>query len=82
MENWFQSLLQSHNAIPICSIAMACIVIVTATIAKTWGRVRRAEMEALLKHKMLDQGMSAEDIKKVLESGSPDGCGTRVVINK
>ena len=80
MENWFESLLHSQNGIPICGIAMTCIVIVTVTIAKTWGRVRRAEMEALLKHKMLDQGMSAEDIKKVLESGSPDGCGTRVVI--
>jgi hypothetical protein len=59
---------------------MTGLIIVTATIAKTWGRVRRAEMDALLKHKMLDQGMSAEDIKKVLESGTPSSCGTRVVI--
>jgi hypothetical protein len=82
MENWFESLIHSQNGIGICGIAMSCIVIVTAIISKTWGRVRRAEMEALLKHKMLDQGMSAEDIKKVLESGSPNGCGTRVIINK
>jgi hypothetical protein len=80
MENWFVSLLHSQNGIAICGIAMACIVIVTATIAKTWGKVKRAEMDALLKHKMLEQGMSADDIKKVLESGSPSGCGTRVVI--
>ena len=82
MENWFESLIHSQNSIPICAFIMTAVIIVTATIAKTWGRVRRAEMDALLKHKMLDQGMSAEDIKKVLESGTPSGCGTRVIINK
>ncbi len=82
MDNWFQSLIHSQNSIPICAFVMTGIVIVTAVIAKTWGRIRRAEMEAMLKHKMLDQGMSAEDIKKVLESGTANGCGTRVIINK
>jgi hypothetical protein len=82
MENWFESLIRSQNSIPICAFIMTGIVIVVATISKTWGKVRRAEMEALLKHKMLDQGMSAEDIKKVLESGTANGCGTRVIINK
>jgi hypothetical protein len=41
-------------------------------IAGTWQKVRRAEIAAALKQEMLNRGMSAEDIRTVLEAGSKE----------
>jgi hypothetical protein len=35
-----------------------------------WHRIRKADIAAKLKHDMLDRGMSAEEIRVVLEAGS------------
>jgi hypothetical protein len=43
-------------------------------IGEFWRRIRKAEIEAKLKTDMLDRGMSAEEIKTVLEAGSKE-CG-------
>jgi hypothetical protein len=34
-----------------------------------WRKIRQAEIQAALKHDMLERGMSAEQIKLVLEAG-------------
>lgn len=36
-----------------------------------WYRMRRLEVTAALKQQMLERGMSADDICKVLEAGTP-----------
>ena len=41
----------------------------TAIIAAFWYRLRKAEIAASLKQDMLNRGMSAQDIKTVLEAG-------------
>lgn len=41
-------------------------------IAGTWQKVRRAEIAAALKQDMLNRGMSADDIRTVLEAGSKE----------
>src|SRR5262245_34552132 len=41
---------------------------VTIFLAIQWRKVRLAEMEAVLKQDMLNRGMSAEEIRTVLES--------------
>jgi hypothetical protein len=38
-------------------------------IAIQWRKIRQAEIQAALKHDMLERGMSAEQIKLVLEAG-------------
>jgi hypothetical protein len=43
---------------------------VTAIIAGSWQKVRRSEMAAALKQDMLNRGLSAEDIRTVLEADS------------
>ena len=42
----------------------------TAIIADSWQKTRRAEIAAALKQDMLNRGMSAEDIRTVLEADS------------
>ncbi|HZU39182.1 MAG TPA: hypothetical protein VFA18_24865, partial [Gemmataceae bacterium] len=42
--------------------------IVFGTVTSYLTAVRRAELEASLKHEMLQRGMSAEEIKTVIEA--------------
>jgi len=44
--------------------------IVFGTVSNHCRRVRQAELDAGLKHEMLERGMSAEEIKTVLEASS------------
>ena len=43
---------------------------VTGIIAGCWQEVRRADLLAALKQDMLNRGMSADDIRTVIEAGS------------
>jgi hypothetical protein len=49
--------------------APATLVPVTAIIAHFWHKAHRESLEASLKHDMLERGMSADDIVKVLQAG-------------
>jgi hypothetical protein len=40
------------------------------TLAHYWYKARKAELEASLKHEMLQRGMSADEICQVLEATS------------
>lgn len=42
---------------------------IVGTIATNWRRVRVAEQDAALKQNMIERGMSAEDIVRVLSAG-------------
>jgi hypothetical protein len=47
--------------------------IIFGTVTNAWQKVRRAEIEAALKHEMLQRGMSADEIRQVLEASSKGG---------
>ena len=68
MERVLQYLVNPFG-VAVVAIIFGCLAGICGSIAAAWQRVRRAEIEAMLKHRMLEQGMSADDIKKVLESG-------------
>ena len=44
---------------------------VVPTLIYYWHKTRKAEMDADLKMRMLEMGMSATDIEKVLNAESP-----------
>jgi hypothetical protein len=46
--------------------AAITLISVVPTIAHYWYKARQAEIDANLKHEMLQRGMSAEDIERVL----------------
>ncbi|MBX3441984.1 MAG: hypothetical protein KF774_06235 [Planctomyces sp.] len=65
-----QSFFQNDVAIFWVAIAaMAIIPGVCAMAAGAWSRSRQAELEASMKMRMVDMGMSAEDIERVLNAG-------------
>ena len=47
------------------------IMSVVPTLIYYWHKTRKAEMDADLKMRMLEMGMSATDIEKVLNAESP-----------
>ncbi len=46
--------------------ASVTLMAVLPTIAHYWYKVRQAEIDASLKHDMLQRGMSADEIERVL----------------
>ena len=49
------------------------IISVVPTLTYYWHKTRKAEMDADLKMRMLEMGMSATDIERVLKAESSDG---------
>ena len=56
--------------IGVIAVVGGLLCAITAIIAGAWTKVRRTEIAAALKHDMLNRGMSADDIRTVLETGS------------
>ena len=64
--------------IPVLALLIPILGVILGTITGCITSVRRAEIEAALKQDMLNRGMSAEEIKMVIEaSGSRKGRGCR-----
>jgi hypothetical protein len=72
-------LLQSNPWILIPGLALMIPIlgVVFGTTTKAWQRVRQAELDASLKHEMLQRGMSAEEIRTVLEASSDRRSGKK-----
>ena len=58
--------------------AFLTITTVVSSVGYYWHKVRKAELEASLKQEMIERGMSADEIKQVIqastERGSRAGC--------
>ena len=49
-------------------VALAALVAIVAIVATQWSKVRRAELDTALKHDMLQRGMGADEIERVLRA--------------
>ncbi len=56
--------------IPISAIVLGCLMGMVIATVKYWSDVRRTELETALKQQMLSRGMSAAEIKQVLEASA------------
>jgi hypothetical protein len=69
-----QELLTNPYFSVACLVALIPITgIVFGTVTHAWQRVRRAEIEAALKHEMIERGMSADEIRQILEASAKGG---------
>jgi hypothetical protein len=64
------SKFNAGELIALLSVSGGLLCAITAIIAGSWQKVRRAEITAALKQDMVNRGMSADDIRTVLEVGS------------
>jgi hypothetical protein len=68
MNEFMLELVKNGHIVPLGVVSLGILIGVVAIVATFWHKTRMAEMEASLKHKMLDQGMSAADIQMVLQA--------------
>jgi hypothetical protein len=70
--------MQEYLASPFLFVlGILVLTVAVPVITHHWFRVRRLEMETALKQDMLQRGMTAEEIKMVMEASSTSGgrCG-------
>lgn len=77
MDSNFLQFLRHTDAVPMLTIVLGVGV---PFVAHYWYKLRVKQWEMSLKHTMLERGMSAADIKAVLEASTPGdekkhGCG-------
>jgi hypothetical protein len=56
--------------IALVSVGGGLLIALVAVAGGMWSNVRKAEIEADLKHEMLNRGMSAEEIRTVIDAGT------------
>ena len=63
--------LNGGELIGLIAVVGAMLVAAIKVIAGSWQRTRCTEIEASLKHDMLERGMSADEIERVLKASGP-----------
>jgi len=72
--------LLTHPAIFFLSvIGLGALIAIVAIIAAHWSEVRRAEADAVLKQDMLQRGMTADEIERVLRASQAPAAPKTVV---
>lgn len=66
MHEWLMSL--GPVVIPVIAIAGGLLVGVVGIVANAWQKNRQVELECSLKQDMLNRGMSAEEIERVIKA--------------
>jgi cytochrome bd-type quinol oxidase subunit 1 len=56
--------------VPFVAITSGAVIAVTAIIVGNWSQVRRTQQETELKQEMLQLGMSADEIVRVVQATS------------
>jgi hypothetical protein len=58
-----------HNAL-FLSLAAGVLIVLGTTLSGCWVRVRKATLDAELKRDMIERGMSADEICRVIQARS------------
>ncbi|MCH8967797.1 MAG: hypothetical protein IIA66_01620 [Planctomycetes bacterium] len=66
------SLWESIFRIPQLPIIMGCLIPITAIIGSFWYKAQKNKHDHDLKRTMLERGMSAEEIERVISAGVQD----------
>lgn len=66
MHEWLMSL--GPEIIPVIALVGGMLVAVVGILASVWHKTRRMELENALKQDMLNRGMSAEEIERVIKA--------------
>jgi hypothetical protein len=67
--------LDGGQVIAIVAVTGGLLIAAVSVITGAWVRIRQTEATAALKQDMLNRGMSAEEIRSVIEAGAKGRCG-------
>jgi hypothetical protein len=74
------SKLNGDGVMALFAIAGGLFVALVAILATAWTKVRQSEAASALKQDLAARGMSAEEIRTVLEAGSK--CSLRTLVGR
>ena len=66
------SIWESIFRMPQLPIIMGCLIPITAIIGSFWYKAQKVKSDKDLKLSMLERGMSAEEIERVISAGVED----------
>jgi len=73
VESFFSDTAHAAPVIGVTAIFLAITIIaVGCTVAVQWRKVRQGDAQAALKQEMIKRGMSADDIVRVIQAGTPE----------
>ena len=67
-DSFWSSLFQ----FPQIAIVMGCLTGMTVIVGVFWSQVERAKSKDELKRSMVERGMSAEEIERIIEAGQDE----------
>ena len=67
MAEWLSQMPPSV-LVPAIPVVCGALIALTAIISSQWRKHRQTELEASLKHDMLNRGFTAEDIERVVKA--------------
>jgi hypothetical protein len=62
-----------HNAL-FLSLAAGVLIVLGTTLSGCWLKAKKVALDADLKREMIERGMSADEICRVIEARSGGGC--------
>ena len=68
----FLSKISPNDMIPMLLFGGGLLIGLVSVIGGVWLRIHKANLAARLKQDMLERGMSAEEIKTVIDAGRAD----------
>jgi hypothetical protein len=71
------SKFDSEQMIGLVAVAGGLLCGIIAIVGAFWFHIRKAEIDAALKQDMLNRGMSADDIRTVLDAGTDRSLNTK-----
>ena len=71
----FLSIFNGGQLIGLVAVAGGLLIAAVSVITGAWVRIRQTEATAALKQDMLNRGLSAEEIRSVIEAGARGRCG-------
>jgi hypothetical protein len=76
MSDYF-SKIDPGELVPLLFLVSMFLWLMVHSVSKVWLKYRKAELTANLKHEMLARGMSAQEIKTVLDAGENNPTNSR-----
>ncbi len=67
------SIWQSIFGMPQIAIVMGCLIPISSIAFGYWFKAQKVQSENRLKKSMVERGMSAEEIERILAAGTEDG---------
>jgi hypothetical protein len=80
--DWIRRLLDPDTLVLVLIFGGGMVVGLVGIIAHHWRRLRQTEIETEMKREMLNRGMSAEDVERVIKASASPADGEKTAARR